>query len=67
MVDEEIGGSGKVEQEIVSELSKLRPIWQPRPSADPAAHRPADERAVRAAAVAAVVVPLAIWFAVLLD
>lgn len=27
---EEIGGSGKVEQDIVSELSKVKPIWQPR-------------------------------------
>ncbi|MEL6891914.1 MAG: hypothetical protein AAFP84_09970 [Actinomycetota bacterium] len=26
---EEIGGSGKVEQEIVGELSKVKPLWQP--------------------------------------
>ena len=26
---EEIGGSSKVDQDIVSELSKVRPIWQP--------------------------------------
>ncbi len=26
---EEIGGSGKVEQEIVSQLSKVKPLWQP--------------------------------------
>lgn len=26
---EEIGGTGKVEQDIVSELSKVRPIWRP--------------------------------------
>jgi hypothetical protein len=34
---EELGGSGKVEQEIVSELSKLRPLW--RPTQFDAAHR----------------------------
>jgi hypothetical protein len=27
---EEIGGSGKVEQDIVLELSKVRPLWKPR-------------------------------------
>ncbi|MBA3289805.1 MAG: hypothetical protein H0U21_17635 [Acidimicrobiia bacterium] len=27
---EEIGGSGKVEQDIVKELSKVRPLWQPQ-------------------------------------
>ena len=26
---EEIGGAGKVEQEIVSQLSKIKPLWQP--------------------------------------
>jgi hypothetical protein len=26
---EEIGGSGRVEQDIVSELSKIRPLWRP--------------------------------------
>ncbi len=26
---EEIGGPGKVEQEIVNELSKIKPLWQP--------------------------------------
>lgn len=26
---EEIGGPGKVEQDIVSELSKIKPLWQP--------------------------------------
>jgi hypothetical protein len=26
---EEIGGPGKVEQDIVSQLSKIRPLWQP--------------------------------------
>ena len=26
---EEIGGPGKVEQEIVSQLSKIKPLWQP--------------------------------------
>jgi hypothetical protein len=34
---EEIGGPGKVEQEIVSELSKIKPLWQPNEFA--AAHR----------------------------
>lgn len=34
---EEIGGPGKVEQEIVSQLSKVRPLWQPRRFAE--AHR----------------------------
>ncbi len=27
---EEIGGPGKVEQDIVDQLSKVRPLWQPR-------------------------------------
>jgi hypothetical protein len=27
---EEIGGPGKVEQEIVNQLSKIRPLWQPQ-------------------------------------
>lgn len=27
---EEIGGSGQVEQDIVKELSKVRPLWQPQ-------------------------------------
>jgi hypothetical protein len=34
---EEIGGSGKVEQDIVDQLSKVRPLW--RPLEFPAAHR----------------------------
>ncbi len=34
---EEIGGSGKVEQDIVSELSKVKPLWQP--AEFPEAHR----------------------------
>jgi hypothetical protein len=34
---EELGGSGKVEQDIVSELSKVRPLW--RPDQFDAAHR----------------------------
>lgn len=34
---EEIGGPGKVEQEIVSQLSKIRPVWQPQRF--PEAHR----------------------------
>ena len=34
---EEIGGPGKVEQEIVSQLSKVRPLWQPHRFAE--AHR----------------------------
>lgn len=34
---EEIGGPGKVEQEIVSQLSKIRPLWQPQRF--PEAHR----------------------------
>jgi hypothetical protein len=34
---EEIGGPGKVEQEIVSQLSKIRPLWQPARFAE--AHR----------------------------
>ena len=34
---EEIGGPGQVEQEIVSQLSKIRPLWQPRRFAE--AHR----------------------------
>lgn len=34
---EEIGGPGKVEQEIVSQLSKVKPLWQPEQF--PEAHR----------------------------
>jgi hypothetical protein len=34
---EEIGGPGQVEQDIVSELAKIRPLWQPRRF--PEAHR----------------------------
>jgi hypothetical protein len=34
---EEIGGPGKVEQEIVSQLSKIKPLWQP--DQFPEAHR----------------------------
>ncbi|BAN01699.1 DUF4199 domain-containing protein [Ilumatobacter coccineus] len=34
---EEIGGSGKVEQEIVDQLSKVKPLWQP--DEFPEAHR----------------------------
>ena len=34
---EEIGGPGKVEQEIVSQLSKIKPLWQP--DLFPEAHR----------------------------
>jgi hypothetical protein len=34
---EEIGGSGKVEQDIVDQLAKVRPLW--RPQEFPAAHR----------------------------
>jgi hypothetical protein len=34
---EEIGGPGKVEQEIVSQLSKVKPMWQPEQF--PEAHR----------------------------
>ena len=34
---EEIGGSGKVEQDIVDQLSKVRPLW--RPLEFPGAHR----------------------------
>ena len=34
---EEIGGPGKVEQEIVSQLSKVKPMWQPE--LFPEAHR----------------------------
>ena len=34
---EEIGGPGKVEQEIVSQLSKIKPLWQP--AEFPEAHR----------------------------
>lgn len=34
---EEIGGPGKVEQEIVDQLSKVRPLWQPNRL--PEAHR----------------------------
>ena len=34
---EQIAGSGKVEQDIVSELSKVRPLW--RPAAFESAHR----------------------------
>ncbi len=34
---EELGGSGKVEQDIVSELSKVKPLW--KPGEFPEAHR----------------------------
>jgi hypothetical protein len=34
---EELGGSGKVEQDIVSELAKVKPLW--RPDQFDAAHR----------------------------
>jgi hypothetical protein len=34
---EEIGGPGRVEQDIVSELSKIRPLWKPQRFAE--AHR----------------------------
>lgn len=60
---EEIGGPGKVEQEIVSQLSKIRPLWQPRRFAE--AHRMAmrslevlDRNGVRGAEMPRYVGPL---------
>jgi hypothetical protein len=60
---EEIGGPGKVEQEIVSQLSKIRPLWQPERFAG--AHRMAmrslevlDRNGVRRAPMPAILGPL---------
>ena len=60
---EEIGGPGKVEQEIVSELSKIKPLWQPSEFA--AAHRMAmrslevlDRNGVRGAPMPRVLGPI---------
>lgn len=60
---EEIGGPGKVEQDIVSQLSKVKPLWQP--AQFPEAHRHAmralevlDRNGVRGAAMPKTVGPL---------
>jgi hypothetical protein len=60
---EEIGGPGKVEQEIVSQLSKIKPLWQP--AQFPEAHRMAmrslevlDRNGVRGAPMPKVLGPL---------
>ena len=60
---EEIGGPGKVEQEIVSELSKIKPLWQP--AQFPEAHRHAmrslevlDRNGVRGAPMPGALGPL---------
>ena len=60
---EEIGGPGKVEQEIVSELSKIKPLWQL--DEFPEAHRMAmrslevlDRNGVRGAPMPAAIGPL---------
>ena len=60
---EEIGGPGKVEQEIVSQLSKIKPLWQP--AQFPEAHRMAmrslevlDRNGVRAAPMPKLLGPL---------
>lgn len=60
---EEIGGPGKVEQEIVSELSKIKPLWLP--DEFPEAHRMAmrslevlDRNGVRGAPMPSVIGPL---------
>ncbi len=60
---EEIGGPGKVEQEIVSQLSKIKPLWQP--DQFPEAHRMAmrslevlDRNGVRSAPMPKLLGPL---------
>ncbi len=60
---EEIGGPGKVEQEIVSELSKIKPLWLP--DEFPEAHRMAmrslevlDRNGVRGAPMPGAIGPL---------
>ena len=60
---EEIGGPGKVEQEIVSQLSKIKPLWQP--AQFPEAHRMAmrslevlDRNGVRSAPMPKLLGPL---------
>ncbi len=60
---EEIGGPGKVEQDIVSELSKVKPLWQPAEFEE--AHRHAmrslevlDRNGVRGAPMPKVLGPL---------
>lgn len=60
---EEIGGPGKVEQEIVSQLSKVKPLWQP--DQFPEAHRMAmrslevlDRNGVRGAPMPRLLGPL---------
>jgi hypothetical protein len=60
---EEIGGPGKVEQDIVSELSKIKPLWEP--SKFPEAHRHAmrslevlDRNGVRSAPMPQMLGPL---------
>jgi hypothetical protein len=60
---EEIGGPGKVEQDIVSQLSKIKPLWQP--AQFPEAHRHAmralevlDRNGVRGAPMPKAVGPL---------
>ena len=60
---EEIGGPGKVEQEIVSQLSKVKPLWQP--AQFPEAHRMAmrslevlDRNGVRSAPMPKLLGPL---------
>lgn len=60
---EEIGGPGRVEQEIVSQLSKVKPLWQP--AQFPEAHRMAmrslevlDRNGVRSAPMPKLLGPL---------
>jgi hypothetical protein len=60
---EEIGGPGKVEQEIVSQLSKIKPLWEP--AKFPEAHRHAmrslevlDRNGVRGAPMPRLLGPL---------
>jgi hypothetical protein len=60
---EEIGGPGKVEQDIVSELSKVKPLWQPAQFEE--AHRHAmrslevlDRNGVRGAPMPRLIGPL---------
>jgi hypothetical protein len=60
---EEIGGPGKVEQQIVSQLSKIKPLWQP--AQFPEAHRMAmrslevlDRNGVRGAPMPKLLGPL---------
>lgn len=60
---EEIGGPGKVEQQIVSELSKIKPLWQPSEFSE--AHRMVmrslevlDRNGVRGAPMPAALGPL---------